>query len=297
MRRRYIGRRRQGQLAKGSSFPSFRPQGRISRRTVRIGRMSQFPTVVRVKFVQEATTNFDLPAVPTPSWQWAFLNLIPVNTFTLSGAGMRTWLDVGKTATIQPYPLGWQTWLYAYGRYKTLATRVEFYPQVMTGDYGKGCVLITKLMPVNALSTSPTLGTPETWLVDPQAKQINLEPAGNGTVQLNQPALVLYSKPFDVYKRNQDWSVIEATMTTIPTRYIQCGVALLRTQPANGGNVTWGIRCRVTHYVELFDRKSDVDAAYTAIEEPAALKAALVGRGEIDINQVPEFVVDRKVAI
>jgi len=288
MRRRFIGRRRP-RVPAGMKLQTWRPEGRISRRTIKIGRMDQFPTCVRVKFVQEAWTQIQIDA-GTPG-QAVEIDLVPIGAFNSA------WHDVGTgpTGTVSTYPKGWLTWSKAYFRQKTLAARVEIYPIVQTGDYDKQAILLAKLRPND--SAIQVSGTPQDWLVDPQAKRVNLEPAGNGTVQLNQPALVIYSKPYDVYKRNQDWSQIESTFTAQPARFIILQLGLLKVKDAALVSLNWGFRTRVTFYTELFDRKTQLDNGLTDVDPPEGLMKALMGSGEIELNQMPEVVVDRKMAI
>jgi len=288
MRRRLIGRRTR-RVPPGMNLSNQRMAGRITRRTVRIGRMQQFPSVAQVKFVAEAQALFQMTIVD--STRSKPIRLLPVGPFSVSGD---EWNGLGTASFAPTYAPGWATWMNAYARYRVKGVKVELFPLVRTGDYSKQCILMLKVYAADNSSISSLIGTPQTWVTDPTVKRATLEPSGNGILQANSPALIEYVKPYDIWKRNQDWSTTEATMTAFPTRYMRAQVALLRIS-ADANTIDWGIRCRMTFYTELFDRKSQMDSTITPPEELAAILAK--GPMEDAVIPLPEFVVDSKVAV
>jgi len=291
MRRRMVGRRR-GAPA-GMRLSNQRPSGRIQNRTVKIGRMSQFPTIVRVKFIADAQTLMNMAAIDSYATQP--VRLIPPGTFLIAG---EEWQALGSALNAAAYPPGWITWMNAYRRYRVKGIKVELFPLVRTGDYAKQCILLFKVYASDNSTSSASVGNPQIWSTDPAVKQTVLEPAGNGVVQLNQPAITEYIKPYDVYRRNQDWSTTEATMTGFPSRYLRGTVAILRVS-GDASAIEWGMRCRCTFYTELFDRNSEMDSNVTPPEAPEALVKKLIGQGPVEdgVLPIPLFSVDRKTPV
>jgi len=297
--RRGTRTRRYGRKMYASSRPSsgmqlgvWRPQGHIPRRKMYIGRMSQFPTCVRVKFVYDCQKNFSLPAGTVDDSDT--IDLVPVTPFSPGSVGPPPvgWLQTGALFPAPNYPIGWLTWMQAFARYKTLGCRAEVYATNESNVQDKAYILVTKLMPNTSEST--TIGTPQTWIVDPQAKQVFI--AQDTTYKANSPNLVLYAKPSDVWgNNNQDWSTNEATMVAQPSRFMYMKLGVLKVNTGNTGNgINMNIRVRLTFYVELFDRKSDLDSGVTP--PLAELMARLMPPGSNSYVAVPEPIVDSRMS-
>lgn len=283
-----IGRRRG--MPAGMRLPVQRPGGRIQNRSLRVGRMSQFPTVVQVKFVAEAHTLMQMAAID--AYTIKNFRLTPVGTFAVD-----PFTALGTASTPNTYPAGWITWMNAYKRYKVKAIKVELFPCVRSGDYSKQVVLMLKVLPADNITSSAAFGTPQTWLTDPTVKRSTLDCAGNGIVPLNEPSITEYVKPFDVYRRNQDWSMIEANMTSNPVRYLRAAVGMLRVS-GDANTIDWGLRVRCTFYTELFDRNSQMDSSVNPPLDEVLTKALMRNEPiEEGVFPIGDVIVDRKMAV
>jgi len=285
MRRRFP-RRTRGHPGSGMKMASWRPQGRIPRNFMRINRMQQFPTTVRVKFVQEAWHDLSI-SVGDATSAGLPIDIVPVTPFDV------TWSILGSSTTVPTQPVGWNTWRQAYSRYKCLAGRLEIYAMPARSFDNNEYILLAKATSNNTQAS--VQGTIRDWLVDPTCKQAYINVMAAGSVQLNQPTLVMYVKPRDVFKNNQDWSVIEATMVAQPDRFVQVNIGALRVNSDVTTTISASIRVRLTTYVELFDRRSTLDT----LTEPTGLMATLQGsKSQNDpLPTVPEVIVDRKVQV
>ena len=292
--RRYGGRWR---TPTGAAKPTFQPQGRMMHRNIRIPRMSQFPTTVQVKFVQEAI-NSEVALSSGGTENQRVVQCLPVNTFGV-GTG---WLRPGTSATAPPsFPQGWLTWQQAYGRYKTLACHVEVTYMALAGDYGRQVQLVLWPYP-NDLAVGLT-GSVIDRIVDPRSKIAYCDQSGSGFVAQNAPTASIYVKPRDMWQGNFDWSQIEAPMSTVPNRFINVGVGIRRLPSLTTNNIQSQVLVRVTTYVQLFDRLGKLDSGLPVLEPlpdgvPDGLMAALVPPGSMDAVAEPSnFVVDSKMGV
>jgi len=261
---------------------SVRPQGRIPRNFMKIRRMEQFPTTVRLKFVMDANTTIAMSATMD---QTRSIDLVPVTTFTTP------WIQTGYATAMNNYPPGWITWMNAYGYYKTLAARTELYcAQVSASSVSSAIIVCAKL--TNNTSDSVTYGVPANWIYDPTAKRCTISSVNN--TEVNQPSMVIYAKPRDIWKDNQDWDVIRASMTSQPDRFMKLKVGFVRQISGGTTDIQFNLRARVTLYVELFDRKSSLDYNVDppAVDIPEGLKAKLTEKGQAVF--LPETVIESK---
>ena len=261
----------------------------MSRRLVRIGRMNQFPSQVRVKFIHDKIW---VNAFVSVSSQYIStqINMVPVEP-VLSVA---SWKDTGDPGINSTYPDGWITWQNAYERYKVLAARVDVY--ALPQNQGTRRQGVIGLIPKASDSISLG-GTPRNWILDPRCKWTSLDMEDGGRVALNMPTLSMYLKPRDLWRNNIDWGTTEATMTAQPGRYMAAYVFIMKTnQPSTGQDLDYQIRVRWTLYTELFDRKRVLDDALlsTAPTTTNNLQAALASGGGPGL--IDAAVIDSKMS-
>jgi len=244
--------------------------------------MTQFPTRVRVKFVRDAAfSNFTIVAGVVE--RTTNLELVPYNTFSPGGA---SWHDIGNTGTAATTPLGWLTWENTYQRYKVLAVKVELFLAPLSGDYGLPAILTATPWPSDGLQPAfPGV------MSDPRTKQAPVDYAANGQTELNQPSIMYYLRPRDLWFNNVDWSKMESVTTAQPTRFMKLRVSLVRTKGDTTSNISYILRARVTMYTELFDRVTQLDRNMAVPVELLPALSLMDTPGVVDLN------VDRKIQV